>query len=82
MLARYDHDLRVEAGFASDRGKRLDNQDYGAICLGPRGAATLHGVVAAVADGVGGHKGGRAAAETAVRAFVDGRVCGRILRAA
>ncbi len=72
MLARYDHDLRVEAGFASDRGKRLDNQDYGAICLGPRGAATLHGVVAAVADGVGGHKGGRAAAETAVRAFVDG----------
>ncbi|WP_330085114.1 bifunctional protein-serine/threonine kinase/phosphatase [Methylocystis iwaonis] len=72
MLTRYDHDLRVEAGFASEKGRRSDNQDYVGVCFGPRGAGALPGVVAAVADGVGGHKGGRAAAETAVRSFMDG----------
>ncbi len=72
MLICADHDLRVEAGFASRTGKRSDNQDYVAICFGPRGTGALHGVVAAVADGVGGHKGGREAAETSVRAFVEG----------
>lgn len=72
MLTRYDHDLRVEAGFASEKGRRPDNQDYVGICFGPRGAGALQGVVAAVADGVGGHKGGRAAAETAVRSFMEG----------
>ncbi|MBY6242312.1 bifunctional protein-serine/threonine kinase/phosphatase [Methylosinus sp. Sm6] len=70
-LARSDHDLRVEAGFASETGKRPDNQDYVAVCFGPRGGA-LQGVVGAVADGVGGHKGGRVAAEICVRAFIEG----------
>jgi len=72
MLARFDHDLRVEAGFATEKGRRPDNQDYVAICFGRRGAGAMHGVAAVVADGVGGHKGGRAAAETAVRAFIEG----------
>ncbi len=72
MLARVDHDLRVEVGFATERGKRPDNQDYAAACFGPSRARGAHGVVAAIADGVGGHKGGREAAETAVRAFIDG----------
>lgn len=72
MLVRANHDLRVEAGFATEKGKRDDNQDYVAICVGPRGPGALHGVAAAVADGVGGHKGGRVAAEIAVRAFMEG----------
>ena len=72
MSVRVVHDLRIEAGFATQKGRRPDNQDYVAFCLGPGGAGALQGVVAAVADGVGGHKGGRAAAETAVRAFIDG----------
>ncbi len=71
MLARYDHDLRVEAGFATEAGGRPDNQDYVGICFGPRGQGAVQGVVAVVADGVGGHKGGRVAAETAVRGFID-----------
>jgi serine/threonine protein phosphatase PrpC len=71
MLTRYDHDLRVEAGFATEAGSRPDNQDYVGICFGPRGQGALQGVVAIVADGVGGHKGGRTAAETAVRAFME-----------
>lgn len=55
---------------SSAQGRRSSNQDFAAFRLdqieGPRGAA------AALADGLGGHKGGREAAETAVRAFLDG----------
>ena len=72
MSVRVVHDLQVEAGFATQKGRRPDNQDYVALCFGPCGGGALPGVVAAVADGVGGHKGGRAAAETTVRAFIDG----------
>jgi serine/threonine protein phosphatase PrpC len=72
MLARSDHDLRVELGFATEKGKRADNQDYVGACFGPSGPGSLLGVAAAIADGVGGHKGGRVAAETAVRAFLEG----------
>ncbi|WP_050400857.1 bifunctional protein-serine/threonine kinase/phosphatase [Bradyrhizobium embrapense] len=64
------HDLGVRVGFASETGKRAANEDYVAVCLGQ--ADALHrDVVAAVADGVGGHKGGRDAAEVAVRSFID-----------
>ncbi|KAF0128425.1 MAG: protein serine/threonine phosphatase [Methylocystaceae bacterium] len=72
MSVRVVHDLRIEAGFSTQAGRRPDNQDYVAFCLGSGGAGALQGVVAAIADGVGGHKGGRAAAETTVRAFIDG----------
>jgi serine/threonine protein phosphatase PrpC len=72
MLARSDHDLRVELGFATEKGKRADNQDYVAACFGPRGPGSVQGVATVIADGVGGHKGGRVAAETAVRAFLEG----------
>lgn len=72
MLTRSDHDLRVELGFATEKGKRADNQDYVGACLGPSGPGSVLGVAAAIADGVGGHKGGRAAAEIAVRAFIEG----------
>ncbi len=56
--------LRVRLGFASEQGPRESNQDYVAAWTGGD-------VVALVADGVGGHKGGREAAETAVRGFLD-----------
>jgi serine/threonine protein phosphatase PrpC len=69
---RSDHDLKVDVGFATQRGRRPDNQDYVGVCFGPRGGGSLQGVVAAIADGVGGHKGGRVAAEITVRTFVDG----------
>jgi serine/threonine protein phosphatase PrpC len=64
------HDLGVRAGFASETGKRPDNEDYVATCLG-RSGAVRRDVVAAVADGVGGNRGGREAAELAVRSFID-----------
>src|SRR3546814_6551285 len=65
--------LRVASGWASEQGRRSANEDYAGIYL-PGGAGELarHGLVAAVADGVGGAKGGRVAAEVTVRGFIDG----------
>ncbi len=64
--------VRASVGFASETGPRRQNEDFGGAVFGwelekPRGD-----VVAAVADGIGGAKGGRVAAETAVRGFLDG----------
>jgi len=59
--------LKVEIGFASERGRRPDNQDYVGAHLGD----PLRGVAAAVADGIGGAKGGREAAELTVRSFLE-----------
>ncbi|MGA9659974.1 MAG: protein kinase [Asticcacaulis sp.] len=61
--------LDIAAGFATDIGKRDDNQDFAALWF--EDSPTAHGAVAAMADGVGGRKGGRVAAELAVRTFID-----------
>jgi serine/threonine protein phosphatase PrpC len=71
-LDRLDHDLRYEIGFATERGKRPDNQDFVAARVGRPRADARRDVVAAIADGVGGGKGGRDAAELTVRCFLDG----------
>jgi serine/threonine protein phosphatase PrpC len=60
--------LRVQVGIATDPGMRDRNEDF-AACLSPD--ATRAGLIAALADGVGGARGGRVAAETAVRLFLD-----------
>lgn len=60
--------LRVQAGMATEQGTRDRNEDFVACLLPGLGQARL---LAAVADGVGGAKGGRVAAETAVRMFLD-----------
>jgi len=69
---RFDHDLRFEIGFASETGKRADNQDYAAARIGRPRLDARRAAVAALADGVGGRKGGRVAAEICVRGFFDG----------
>jgi serine/threonine protein kinase/serine/threonine protein phosphatase PrpC len=61
--------LAAEVGFCSERGPRDENEDYVGV-FGIDGASSV--IIAAVADGVGGAKGGRVAAELTVRAFVDG----------
>ena len=65
------HSLDVRIGLSSETGRRARNEDYAATLLGSPSQIAARGVAAAVADGVGGHKGGREAAETAVRAFLD-----------
>ena len=62
--------LSVEVSQRSDQGKRPENEDY-AGCLGAPVRLPGRGVAAALADGVGGAKGGRVAAEMAVRGFLD-----------
>lgn len=64
--------LDILAGFSSQCGRREENQDYCGFSQPGEREAELYGTVFAVADGMGGAKGGRAAAETCVRAFLDG----------
>jgi serine/threonine protein phosphatase PrpC len=66
--------LELRFGIATDTGPREANEDYAAVHLGSREQQARLGAVAAIADGVGGAKGGRVAAELAVRSFVDGHL--------
>jgi serine/threonine protein phosphatase PrpC len=63
-------DIRV--GWASERGRRADNEDFVGAYLGTPTERAEHGSAVAVADGIGGSGGGRIAAEIAVREFLDG----------
>lgn len=63
--------LDVGIGLASEAGRRPHNEDFVAADC-PAGSRARHEFAAAVADGVGGGPGGRLAAETAVRSFLDG----------
>ncbi|UCH52627.1 MAG: bifunctional protein-serine/threonine kinase/phosphatase [Pseudomonadota bacterium] len=60
--------LEIGIAFASEQGKRESNDDFAAMREG-EGNARM--VAAAIADGVSG-PGGRYAAETVVRGFLDG----------
>jgi serine/threonine protein phosphatase PrpC len=64
--------VRASAGFFSDAGARPDNQDFAGTVFGWELDPPRRDVVAVIADGIGGAKGGRVAAETAVRGFLDG----------
>jgi serine/threonine protein phosphatase PrpC len=64
--------IKVSVGFASETGPRKRNEDFAGAVFGPELPAPRRDVVAAIADGIGGAKGGRQAAEIAVRGFLDG----------
>src|SRR6516225_10905619 len=64
--------VRASVGFYSDKGPRKENEDFAAAVIGAELPEPRREVVAAIADGIGGAKGGREAAETAVRGFLDG----------
>lgn len=62
--------LHVEVGYSSLTGPRPRNEDFcGVVTPGPE-ELEIKGVLAAVADGVGGHAGGREAAEATVRGLL------------
>jgi serine/threonine protein phosphatase PrpC len=64
--------IKCSVGFFSATGPRSSNEDFaGAVC-GTELPEPRRDVVAAIADGIGSAKGGRVAAETAVRGFLDG----------
>ena len=63
--------LKIDVGHASLTGPRERNEDYCGIAT-PEGLELENkGVIAAVADGIGGHKGGREAAEYTVRGLLS-----------
>ena len=69
------HDAKVpeaSVGFASEAGPRERNEDFVGAVLGASPPAERRDLAAVIADGIGGAKGGRVAAETAVRGFLDG----------
>ena len=67
--------LLIEAGQASQRGSRERNEDFAACYVGTAAERLSTGVIAALADGMGGARGGRTAAEIGVRAFIDACLC-------
>jgi serine/threonine protein phosphatase PrpC len=71
-MAVAESGIRASVGFASKTGPRPDNQDFAGALMGWELPEPRPEVVAAIADGIGGAKGGRIAAETAVRGFLDG----------
>src|SRR6476646_7590010 len=64
--------VHASVGFFSQTGLRARNEDFAGAVLGWELPEPRRDVVAAIADGIGGAKGGRVAAETAVRGFLDG----------
>lgn len=63
--------LQTRIGFFTTTGKRERNEDYVAVYDPRNYRAATQGIAAVIADGVGGHAGGRVAAELAVRGFID-----------
>jgi serine/threonine protein phosphatase PrpC len=64
--------VKASVGFASETGPRERNEDFAGAVFGFELPEPRRDIVAAIADGIGGAKGGRVAAETAVRGFLDG----------
>jgi serine/threonine protein phosphatase PrpC len=64
--------VRASIGFASEQGPRPRNEDFAGAVMGTELEEPRPDVVAAIADGIGSAKGGRVAAEMAVRGFLDG----------
>src|ERR1700739_3928869 len=64
--------VRASVGFASETGPRERNEDFGGAVFGSELPHPRRDIAAAIADGIGGAKGGRVAAEMAVRGFLDG----------
>jgi serine/threonine protein phosphatase PrpC len=64
--------LRLGIGIASVTGKRRRNEDFAGAARPSALQLDRFGQAVALADGIGGAKGGREAAETAVRGFLEG----------
>ena len=64
--------LRASVGFSSEIGPRKRNEDFVGAVIGAELPEPRREVIAAIADGIAGAKGGRVAAEIAVRGFLDG----------
>jgi serine/threonine protein phosphatase PrpC len=64
--------VKASVGFVSETGPRQRNEDFAGAVFGSELPEPRRDVVAALSDGIGSTKGGREAAEIAVRGFLDG----------
>lgn len=64
--------VKASVGFCSETGPRKRNEDFVGAVFGAELPEPRRDIVAVIADGIGGAKGGRVAAEMAVRGFLDG----------
>jgi serine/threonine protein phosphatase PrpC len=64
--------VKASVGFVSETGPRKRNEDFAGAVFGSELPEPRPDVVAALSDGIGSTKGGREAAEIAVRGFLDG----------
>jgi serine/threonine protein phosphatase PrpC len=71
-VAAVEAGVQASVGFCSKTGPRKANEDFAGALIGAELPEPRQEVIAAIADGIGGAKGGRVAAETAVRGFLDG----------
>src|SRR6267154_5598688 len=71
-MATVEVGVQASVGFSSKTGPRKNNEDFAGALMGWELPEPRQEVIAAIADGIGGAKGGRIAAETAVRGFLDG----------
>ncbi len=62
--------LTVDVGYSSLTGPRPRNEDFCGVVTPTGSDLDAKGILAAVADGVGGHEGGREAAEATVRGLL------------
>ncbi|MFC4311259.1 bifunctional protein-serine/threonine kinase/phosphatase [Steroidobacter flavus] len=72
MVQVSGRDLHVGVGSHTHRGGRPQNEDFSACYVSQPLRQPAIGAIAALADGMGGTKGGRTAAELAVRGFIEG----------
>jgi hypothetical protein len=61
----------LEIAFISEQGRGPVNEDCLGVMLGDVGQRSVRGSVIVLANGMSGGKGGRVAAELAVRSFID-----------
>jgi serine/threonine protein phosphatase PrpC len=64
--------VKASVGFVSETGPRQRNEDFAGAVFGSELPEPRRDVVAALSDGIGSTRGGREAAEIAVRGFLDG----------
>ena len=63
--------LQTRIGYVSETGRRKANDDFVAALTGNTHFRGVNDTLAVIADGVGGGLGGREAAETTTRGFID-----------
>ena len=67
--------LAVAVGQYSDKGRKLENQDFHGVLIPKEPQLSTKGVVAAIADGISSSQVSHIASESSVRSLLDDYYC-------